>query len=69
VVKTIKQIRYQYYLKKYAELVRFYHDEELSNDELKELVDKEYLHLVNDKYEISQLGIKKVNLIIGDQDD
>lgn len=69
IVKTIKQIRYQYYLKKYAELVRFYHDEELSNDELKELVDKEYLYLINDKYEISKLGIKKVNLIIGDQDD
>jgi manganese/zinc/iron transport system permease protein len=69
VIKTIKQIRYRYYLKKYAELVRFYHDEELTKEELQQLLEKNYLIFYDNKYQMSKLGCEKVNLIIGDEDD
>ncbi|HHT82060.1 MAG TPA: metal ABC transporter permease [Acholeplasmataceae bacterium] len=69
VIKTIKQIRYRYYLKKYAELVRFYHDEELTKEELQQLLEKNYLIFDDNKYQMSKLGCEKVNLIIGDEDD
>ncbi|MGI6781269.1 MAG: metal ABC transporter permease [Acholeplasmataceae bacterium] len=69
ITKTFKQVRHSYYLKKYADLIRFYHDEKVSDDNLNLLLEKDYLIKEDGKYQISDLGIKKVNLILGDRND
>ncbi|MGI6787572.1 MAG: metal ABC transporter permease [Acholeplasmataceae bacterium] len=69
IIKTINNIKYHYYVKKYVDLIRFYHSEEVADDKLNKLFEQKYLNKIDDKYYLSDLGIEKVNLIIGDNHD